>query len=182
MIIGLTGPAGAGKTVVVKHLTEERDFDLITLSDFVKAEAKKRGLEQVRTNLQTVGNDLRKKHGPGAMGVLAKEVIEKDPDKNWVVDGIRNPAEIDVLKALDDFRTIAIIASMPILIERMQKRHDVKDKGNTEELKKQIMRELGGKEPKEGLRIDLCIEAADHIIENEGTLEELLENLEIALS
>lgn len=182
MIIGLTGPAGAGKTVAVKHLTEERGFGLITLSDFVKKEATARGLELVRTNLQTVGNELRKLHGPGAMGVLAKEAIEKAPEKNWVVDGIRNPAEIEVLKSLDNYRTIAIIASVPILIERMQNRKDAKDKGNVEELTAQIMRELGGKEPLDGLRIDLCIEAADHIIENEGTLEELLENLEIAIS
>ena len=182
MIVGLTGPAGAGKTVAVKYLTEERGFELTTLSDFVKKEATSRGLELIRPNLQSVGNDLRKHHGPGAMGVLAKEEIANDPDKNWVVDGIRNPAEIEALKELDDYRTIAIIANLPTLIERLKSRKDAKDKGTDEELKAQILKELGGKEPLDGLRIDLCIEASDHIVENEGTIEELLDNLEIAIS
>lgn len=182
MIVGLTGPAGAGKSEAVKYLLEQRGFKQITLSDFVKKETKKRGLPMERSHFQEVGNDLRKQHGPGVMGKLARETIEQETETDWVVDGIRNPKEIEELKKLDDYITIAIVASMPILLDRLDTRGDAKDTGTREELEKKIMRELSGSDPIDGLRIDLCIESSDFVFENESTIQKLHENIEIALS
>ena len=73
MIIGLTGKNGAGKGEVAKFL-KERGLDCLSLSDVLREELAKRRKSVTRDNLVGLGNELRKKFGPG---VLAQKTLEK---------------------------------------------------------------------------------------------------------
>ena len=100
MIIGLTGKNGAGKTAVCEYL-KKRSFDYYSLSDEIREEAGRRGFEITREVLIEVGNELREKHGAG---VLAERILGRlQSDRNSVIDSIRNPSEVDVLKTRGDF-------------------------------------------------------------------------------
>ena len=71
MIIGLTGKNGSGKTEVSEYL-KSRGFEYHSLSDEIRDEIRRRGLEITREVLIEVGNDLREKFGPG---VLAERIL-----------------------------------------------------------------------------------------------------------
>ena len=105
MIIGLAGSLGAGKGTIIEYL-QSQGFDYFTLSDVIRTEAKKRNIEMTRTNLQDIGNEIREREGPGA---LAKRVLAKmQPAKGYIIDGLRNPAEVEECKKDSNFFLISI--------------------------------------------------------------------------
>ncbi len=174
MIIGLTGSMGCGKGEVVKIL-EEKGFKYITLSMMVREEARKRNIPEEREKLMEVGNSMRKIDGAG---VLAKKSLEKiknsDHDK-WIIDGIRNPAEIDELKKEKNVYIVGVSTNKELLVNRILSRARESDAKNKEEILRKIEREWGKDEPEDGQQVGKCMKKVDIIIENEGTLEELQE-------
>jgi len=172
MIIGLTGSMGCGKGEIVKVL-EKQGFEYITLSAMVREEAKKRGIEEEREKLMEVGNSMRKAEGAGVLGKRALEKIKNSEGKKWVIDGIRNPAEIEAIKEGDDVHIVGVYANKDLLVERILGRGRESDPTKTEEIIKKIERELGVGEPEDGQQVEKCLENTDIVIRNEGTLEEL---------
>ncbi|MHA7838435.1 MAG: AAA family ATPase, partial [bacterium] len=66
MIIGVAGRNGAGKGEFVKFL-EARSFTALSLSDAIRAELAARGLEETRERMIEVGQEMRRRAGPGAL-------------------------------------------------------------------------------------------------------------------
>ena len=73
MIIGLTGRNASGKGEAANYL-KEKGFIYYSLSDVIREEATKRGLEHSRDILIKLGNELREKHGAG---YLAEQISNK---------------------------------------------------------------------------------------------------------
>ena len=97
MIIGTTGELCSGKGVFADYLVQ-RGFKYFSLSDFLREELVRQGKEITRDNLVWLGNKLRKEKGPG---YLAKKAVERiTPNFNYVVDSIRNPAEVKELRKI----------------------------------------------------------------------------------
>jgi dephospho-CoA kinase len=172
MIIGLTGSMGSGKGEIVKIL-EEHGFSYITLSSMVREEAKKRGIEEEREKLMEIGNSMRKEHGAGVLAKMALEKIKNSNKEKWVIDGIRNPSEIDELKKQDNVYIIGLFADREILINRIINRNRTSDSKAREEIIFKIERELGKDEKQDGQQVAKCMERIDKLIINEGTLDEL---------
>lgn len=119
MIIGLTGRIAAGKGFI-KDFLEKIGFEYHTISDVVREEAAKREIEITRKNLQDLGNEVRNKEGPGAW---ARRIIEKfESGKNYIIDGIRNPGEVEELRKIKDFFLIAVDAPQEKRYERLRLR------------------------------------------------------------
>ena len=175
--VGLTGYMGSGKGEIAKIL-QKRGFKYVSLSDMVREEATKRGLEHTRENLQATGNDLREKHGAGVLGMKAREAIAKEADSNWVVDGIRNPACIAELKELSDFQVLGVSAGNEILVKRLMDRKRGGLKLTRDGILEKLEKEKGVGEPPEGQQVKKCLENVDHFILNEGSLENLEEKFE----
>jgi dephospho-CoA kinase len=101
MIIGVTGTNGAGKTTLLKML-EERGFQQLSLSDYLRDVAEERkgeGARNDRDYLREIGNELRAKHGPG---YLMQETLKKiKDDGRYIIDSIRNPGEVKAMRASD---------------------------------------------------------------------------------
>ena len=172
MIIGLTGSLAAGKEVVSEFFIK-KDFVYFSLSQEVRNVAKERGIELTRKNLQDLGNELRETEG---IGVLAKRVLNKikaDKNFNFIIDGIRNPAEINVLKKLDNFLLIAVDAPKEIRFNRFVKRNRESDPKTWDGFLKVDARDKGEGESKTGQGVGKCMEKADFTLENNGTLEEI---------
>ena len=172
MIIGLTGSMGAGKGEVVKIL-EKLGFHYVTLSQMVREEARKRGIPEERERLQDVGNSMR---AEGGLGILAKRAMEKiktEGGARWMIDGIRNPAEIDELRKEARVRMLGITADRELVIERILKRGRPSDPKTREEILKRIDRDWGVGEKADGQQVGACIAKVDRLIENNGTPEEL---------
>lgn len=165
MIIGLTGPMASGKSTVVDAL-KKRNFKHITLSGIVREECRRKGLEEVRDNLMATGNGLREEFGAGVLGKKALEKIQEEGGEDWIVDGIRNPAEVNELRAHPHFVLVANTAPENLLISRILSRERADDTLEKEAIKLKLRREMGEGEPPEGQQVAQCIELADYVFEN----------------
>lgn len=170
--IGLTGRMASGKGEVVAAL-EQHGYRYISLSDIVREEVARRGRDVSRAEMQDIGNSLRKSGGAGVLGKRVREKISASGREKWVIDGIRNPAEVIELREIDSFCLIGIDAGIDIIIQRIKSRDRDTDKAEEAELRKRLEREWGIGEPEDGQQVGKCMAAADFIIRNDGTLKEL---------
>ncbi len=170
--IGLTGRMASGKGEVVKLLMEE-GYTYISLSDIVREEAKREGTPVNREHMQNIGNRLREQGGAGVLGRKVKDKIKESGITRWVIDGIRNPAEVKELKELNGFWLLGIEADIPVILERMKLRGRETDRMPEEELLLRLEREWGTGEPENGQQVGPCMKMADFSIENNSSLEDL---------
>jgi len=164
MIIGLTGSICAGKGEVVNYL-KSLGFEAHSLSDVLREELAKRGIEKTRDNLIALGNDLRREHGNG---VLAKIISQKlVPSKNIVVDSIRNPEEIQELRHVQGFFLVGVDALEEVRFQRMISRNRPGDPKTLEEFRK-INENLGVAHCQQ---VSHCMSMADCILLNNVPLQ-----------
>lgn len=170
-IIGFTGPIGSGKGVLTDKLKSE-DWDYISLSQLVREEARRRDVEETRDNLIDIGNDLRAKKGPGVLAGLAVEKINELGLEKYVIDGIRNPGEVEVLKQQENFYLIGVDAPSPVRYERAMERARQSDPKSIDELKAADERDMA-------IGVADCLAKSDLIIYNfNKTIAELRKELD----
>ena len=172
MIIGLTGKNAAGKGELAKHM-QSKGFVYLSLSDALREEATKRGLDHSRDTLISLGNELRKKFGNGELAKRVNEKIKKEKaagKMDFVIDSIRNPGEIDELRKNKDFLLIGVVTDQKIRFQRLLKRGRIGDAATFEEFKKQEDKE--NNDEASGQQLDKCLELADKHISSNGTIEE----------
>jgi dephospho-CoA kinase len=171
VIIGLTSFLGAGKTTVGEYLVK-KGFGFYSLSDEIREEITSRGLEITRDRLREIGTELRHKHGNSVLAdrVLAK--ISKEPGKNYVVDSIRNPAEVEALRKNKDFTLVFVDAPIKIRFERIRKRQREKDPVVFEEFKRTEEKELTSPDSA-NQQLLKCKQMAGVVVENTGTTKAL---------
>ncbi len=165
-MIGLTGPNAAGKGEVAGHL-RSRGFRIHSLSDIVREEASARGLPPERENLIVVGNLLRSDAGPG---VLAERILSRLGDRD-VVDSIRNPAEVAVLRRLPGFFLLGVTAPVHLRFERSVLRARQGDPTTLGEFVARERQENASAPDKQRLRA--TFDLADRVIHNDGDLQAL---------
>jgi len=178
MIVGITGTLGAGKGTIVDYLMW-RGFNHYSVRDFITEEVKRRGLEINRDNLVFVGNDLREKNGPGFIVEQLYNQAKKEGG-NSVIESIRCPGEVEVLRGQSEFVLFAVDADIDKRYLRIVKRASATDYVSFEEFVLQEEREKFSKDAnKQNLK--MCIELADFSFNNDGTKEELYSHVEEAL-
>ena len=170
MILGVSGRNGSGKGEVIRFLTE-RSFYACSLSDEIREELRRRGVEESRERMIEAGNAIRAAEGPGALA--ARLCSRLAPDRNWVVDSVRHPAEVEVLRARDPgFKLLWVEAGEGQRLERIRARGRAGDPRTLEELRAVEGRELGSPDPS-AQQLLAVRDLADLTISNEGSIEEL---------
>ncbi len=169
MIIGLTGKNAAGKGEAAAFL-KDKSFYYYSLSDAIREELESRGIPITRDNLIEMGNELRERFGPD---ILAQRIMKKiDPNRNSIVDSIRNPAEIYALRSTGNFVLLNIDAPAMVRFERIRNRKRENDPQTLEafaEKERAESRNLSAHKQS----VEECQALADISIENDGDLEEL---------
>jgi len=178
LIIGISGRNGAGKGEVVSFL-ESRSFHPCSLSDVIRERLRAEGVEESRERMIEAGNAIRREYGPGGLAVLLCEGLPRD--RNAVVDSIRHPAEVEVLRARSDrFQLLWVEAEESTRFERMRARQRPGDPASPEALRALEARELGSADPA-AQQLLAVREQADQIVHNDGSLEELRAQLQSLL-
>ncbi|MCB0272433.1 MAG: AAA family ATPase [Bdellovibrionales bacterium] len=114
--IGITGTNASGKGEVTQYL-QTLGYTYLSLSDLLREIVRAQGLELSRDNLTNIGQQERKKSGPGFLATTALTKIL--PNTSYVIDSIRHPEEVRILKkALPAFELWAIDADPHIRFER----------------------------------------------------------------
>ncbi|HET9946502.1 MAG TPA: AAA family ATPase [Patescibacteria group bacterium] len=173
-IIAIVGPLASGKGALIT-LLEKKGYSVLSLSGEVREKTNLWGLDQTRENLQNVGDKLRKSFGPAILAELIGQKIS--PHQKFVIDGIRNPAELSYLQKTFHAFTIAITATPEKRFEMMKKRGRVGDPTTWEEFKKAEERDRGIGQESFGQQVEACVKMADVVLDNNGTYEQFEQNL-----
>lgn len=169
MIIGLTGKNGSGKGEVAEFL-KSRGFAYYSLSDEIRVEMKEKGVEVTRDNLIQFANKLRNENGPS---YLAEKIMRRlSPDKNYVVDSIRNPFEVEELRKRSDFHLISVTAEPKTRFERLKNRGRESDPTEYKKFLEIDAKEASSADPSTQ-QMDRTHDMADAVVENDTTLEDL---------
>jgi len=168
MIIGLTGTNGAGKTVAADYL-QSKGFAFHSLSDEIREELARQGAEPTRERLIELGNRLRAEHGPAVLAERTKAKLR--PDRNYVVDSIRNPYEVRALRAIGDFQLLYLDAPIEVRYERVRQRGGPRTPASREQFIEQEQREMSS-DNHANQQLRACFEVADATVHNDSTIEE----------
>jgi dCMP deaminase len=169
MRIGVAGLNASGKTEVVQIL-ESRSFYGVSLSDVIREDLRRDGLEPTREQMIERGRALRDRFGPG---ILAERVIATlPPDRNHVIDSIRHPAEVEAFRQARDWVLLWVETSPETRYERLRARGRVGEEISFERFQDLQQQELESPDAS-GQQLLAVRELADEVIENEGTVEDL---------
>jgi len=164
--VGLTGPNASGKGEVAKFLVT-CGFEVYSLSDVVREEATRSGLDHTRDNLIRIGVQLRQAGGPGA---LARHILTRLPHRA-VVDSIRNPGEVEVLRGRGAFVLLGIDAPLSLRFDRSLRRGRTGDGATLEEFAAKEARENSATEAGQQLLRTLAL--SDAVIVNNASITTL---------
>lgn len=169
LIVGLTGKFAAGKGTVADLLVA-RGFAYHSLSDVIREELKRRGVPESRENLTEAGNSLRREHGPAALAIMIRERL-LDGGRH-IVDSIRNPAEVEILKALPGFFLVGVDAAREVRFERLRARDRQGDPTTWEQFCALEDRETHSTDPTTQ-QLSATWRAVDETLMNDGTVGDL---------
>jgi len=171
MIVGLTGKFAAGKGTVAEVLGRQ-GFRYHSLSDVIRDELKARGIPESRENLTDTGNALRRAEGPAALALGIARKIAADPGRDHIVDSIRNPAEVEVLRTIPGFFMIGVDADPRVRFERLRARDRQGDPTTFEQFAALEEREVHSSDPSTQ-QLLATWSLVDEALANDGTLDEL---------
>jgi dephospho-CoA kinase len=180
-IIGITGTLGSGKTTVKDFFLSRFSYSFVSLSDIIKEELQKEGKELKRENFIEKGNELRKKYGNQILVEVATLTLPERIEKQFlIIDGIRNPEEVEFLRKKfgKDFVLIAVDAPKELRFKRLLERGKEGDPKTFEEFLKIDEADLGKNQPEYGQNVEECLKLADYLIINDGSINELNKKLE----
>jgi dephospho-CoA kinase len=146
-----------------------------SLSDVVREEATRLGLDHTRDTLITLGVRLRTTGGAGA---LAQAILPR-LEARAAVDSIRNPGEVAALRSLPRFILLGVDAPQRLRFDRSIKRGRTGDGDSFEEFARKEARENSTTEAGQQLLATLAL--ADVVIQNDSSLDELHVRVQRAL-
>jgi dephospho-CoA kinase len=169
-IIGLTGSFGSGCTYLADHILAAKGYKGVSLSDILRdVYSKEKGgsSEDIpRHELQAFGDEVRKKRGAGYLATEALREVEevsKGGTCKWVIDSIRNPAEIRCLRECSrNFFLFGVYADKDVRWERVRKAYS-DDRRLFEEDDKN---DTGDDSEQHGQRVGDCFREADVVLTN----------------
>lgn len=165
LIIGLTGAFGSGTTFLAENFFVNEGFERHSLSQILKEtfQEKKGVMHTCRRELQDYGNELRRDNSAILAELLDDKIISKDLNKNFVIDSIRNPAEIKYFRdKYPEFILVGVFADYEVRWERVKASYNgSQDNFNIDEQK-----DKGTFEPRHGQKISDCFFQSDLILSN----------------
>ncbi|MEA2003944.1 MAG: AAA family ATPase [archaeon] len=166
-IIGITGLARSGKDTVADYIAEKHSFKVFTMSDTLRSECMKRGLDISKDNLSHIGDAMRKEFGND---IVAVKTIEKAGNfPRSIITGVRSPEEIDIFK---HHSPGFILLSVEAPDSSRFGRRTEKDPKTETDFFARDERDMENK------GMGDVIEMADHTIINNGTFDQLYENVD----
>lgn len=178
-VIGITGTLGAGKGTIVEYLITEKGFEHFSVRAYLVEEIERRGMKVDRDSMVVVANELRAQNSPSFItDELHKKAVERNV--NAVIESIRTPGEVVSLKQKGDFLLFAVDADAKSRYERVVARKSETDKVSWETFQENERREMSSEDPNKQ-NLMKCIEMADVVFNNDGSMEALYQDVEKAM-
>jgi len=159
-VVGVTGLPGSGKSIVAR-IARNMDIDVIRMGDIIRQEASKR-----EESIGETAVKLREEYGKYVVAEQCVELINemKPTHQNFLIEGIRSPAEVKIFrKHFRNFKVIAIHSSPKTRFMRLKKRKRSDDSPKYHEFIKRDKRELN-------FGIGNVMACSNYMIINEGQI------------
>jgi dCMP deaminase len=178
MIIGITGTLAAGKGTIVEYL-ENKGFKHFSVRKYLIKVIEERGMPVNRDSMVKIANELREKNSPS---YIAEQMYEeaKRAGGSVIIESLRTEGEVKALQGKENFYLFSIDADEEVRYPRAVKRGSETDSVSFETFVENERREWANTDPNKG-NLKRCIELSDYKFTNNGTLEELHEQLEKVL-
>lgn len=178
-IIGITGTLGAGKGTIVDYLVNEKAYLHFSVRSYLVDEIKRRGLPVNRDSMTSVANDLRSRHSPG---FITDQLYEQAilAGKDCIIESIRTPGEISSLRQKGNFILLAVDAKAELRYQRIRQRKSETDAVDFETFMANEQREMHATDPNHQ-NLSACIRQADFVLYNDGSLENLHQQIDLIL-
>jgi deoxycytidylate deaminase len=167
-VIGLTGSFGSGCTTIAEQILAKRGYTLLSLSDSLRSAYEAGGASYAQANRsdkQDFGDKMRKEQGADVFARQVAVEIEKNAATGkWVVDSIRNPAEVKYFR--DKFQNFFLVGVYADKEERWR-RVTVPYAGSRDHFNADDGRDSGLDTPDHGQKVQDCFSEADVVISNE---------------
>lgn len=170
-IIGLIGENGSGKetfTNILEGLIPDASIDRIRTGDILRDILDLLFLPKTRANLQLLAKILRDEISPDSLARAAFHRIQKSTADIVILDGMRWPPEVEILREMPNNILVYITADPKIRFERLRNRKEKTGEGDMSY--EQFLHEEQA--PAEQL-IKTLAKGADITVENSGNLEDL---------
>ncbi|NOZ58246.1 MAG: AAA family ATPase [Euryarchaeota archaeon] len=167
VVIGVMGRIGSGKSEASRYIAQRYGGRVFRFSDVLKDVLQRLYLPPRRENFITLGTALRRGFGDGVIARALKRDILASDARVVVVDGVRYPEEVEMIKSFENSVLLYIHASPEVRYQRAVKRGE---KGEATISYEEFLKNDGAETEK---RIEELAKLADHRIDNNGTLEEL---------
>lgn len=200
LYIGVVGQIACGKGVLVDAL-KEHGFVSFSLSSILHDDLKEKGITDfTRKTLQDMGDELRKKYGRDVLARRAIKKLTstgpaasfppvnappmntgdapcRDPflsrhPSKFIIEGIRNTAEVEYLKSLKNFTLIGVKAKRSLRFERLLKRKKPWDPKSWNEFLVVDQRDLGIGQDKNGQQVKRCLRYCDYVLINNKDIKD----------
>ncbi len=175
-VIGITGTLGAGKGTIVDYLVRNKSFTHYSVRDFLIAEIERRHLVVNRDSMTQLANQLREAYGPSYIVDCLYDQA-KAIGNHCVIESIRNLSEIESLRKKGRFVLLAIDADPAIRYARIKERKSATDAVSFETFLADETREMQSNDPNHQ-NLAACIRQADYILTNNGSIEELHQQID----
>jgi dephospho-CoA kinase len=174
-IIGITGTLGAGKGTLVDYLLKKKNFLHFSVRQYLTEEIIRRGLVVNRDSMTSVANDLRANNSPSF--IIEELYAEaKKSGRDSIIESIRTPGEIDFLNKQGNFILLAVDADPKLRFERIVVRASETDRIDFETFVANERREMSSKDANKQ-NLGKCIERADIVLNNNGSIDHLINQL-----
>ena len=122
-VIGITGKMGSGKDTVAKYLVKNKGYKSISISNFIRKEAKKSKLTLTRSNLSKISKKFTDKFGETYWSECALKTLNRMKGDKFVITGIRRLEDYDAIKSsVKAFKLYSLITAPALRFERIKER------------------------------------------------------------
>ena len=171
MIIGITGPQGAGKTQLADYLVYNYDANHLSVKKFLQERLPENANCEAMVNL---ANRLRNIHDSTyIVNQLLKEAKGKQLS---VIESIRTTREADQVKIFGGY-LLGVNAPQKLRYERSVQRGSTKDRISFEDFKRHELQESYATNPNEK-NSTACLQKANCVLRNDGTLEDFYKKVD----
>ncbi len=122
LLIVLIGEKLAGKELVGKYLAKQHKFIHYRSSQVLVDILGRLGLPVTRENEVALVGGLRERFGGGVLAEALKIQVKHKKQQRVVIDGIRHPGELDILKLMPGFLLVYVTAPLDLRYQRALQR------------------------------------------------------------
>ena len=179
MLIGITGTFGSGKGAVVDYLVSKKNFRHVSARQIWTIELEKRSRPVNRDSMTAFANEMRAEHGPAYFMERALATVT-GPNENVVIESVRTISEAELLKNNHGV-LLAVDADIKERYRRISGRGSALDNVSYEDFVRQEAAEMENSDPNKQ-NITKVKTMADEVMDNNKSLKELRENVDIFLN